>query len=346
MRLLHLTDTHLGFVRPVQRPTDASPRRDLLQREAEHAFRTAIAPALHGEVDAVVHTGDVFDRSRPPRQALLFAAELLVLAARRVPVIVMAGNHDRRGLLRYLPMSAPNLHVVDRPTRLQVGGVAFGVVPFERTAAGFAVAARMVAEPGIDLLLAHQAFHGHRVPTAFARSREAGFPAAPGAGTERDRPSRWFTFRCGAQDDTIGAQHMPRGVKWVLCGHLHPRQVVQAGEATVVCPGSTVRTSFAERGTEKGVAIWTLGRTVGWQFTDIRSRPMHLVASEAELPRVSPGDLVRVGRVGSSERAEELARAALARGGWLVGRPAARRPAQVHSPPASVASPAEQLSLL
>lgn len=335
MRLLHLTDTHLGFVRPVQRPIDAAPRRDLLQREAEHAFRTAIAPALHGEVDAVVHTGDVFDRSRPPRQALLFAAELLVLAARQVPVVVMAGNHDRRGLLRYLPMSAPNLHVVDRPDRVVIRGVAFGVVPFERTAAGFAVAARVATGPGVDLLLAHQAFHGHRVPTSFERG-----PHGP-------RPSRWFTFREGVQADTIGEEHLPRGVRWVLCGHLHPRQVVEVGEATVVCPGSTVRTSFAERAHEKGAAVWTLAGSVGWQFTDIRSRPMHLIEQEADLAHVRPGDLVRVGRSPVGEVAEELAREVLARGGWLVGRPPAARPKPVPSP-ASPFQPAaaEQLSLL
>lgn len=335
MRLLHLTDTHLGFVRPVQRPVDAAPRRDLLQREAEHAFRTAIAPALHGEVDAVVHTGDVFDRSRPPRQALLFAAELLVLAARRVPVIVMAGNHDKRGLLRYLPMSVPQLHVIERPTRLQIGGVAFGVVPFERTAAGFSVAAQVAAGPGIDLLLAHQAFDGHRVPTGFAHTAEG------------ERASRWFTFREGVQDDTIGARHLPSGVRWVLCGHLHPRQVVEVGEATVVCPGSTVRTSFAERTHQKGTAIWTLGSTVGWQFNDIRSRAMHLVASAEELGAVEPGHLVRIGRGAHDELAESLARDTLARGGWLVGRPAARRPTPVPSSTEPLmAAAAEQLSLL
>lgn len=338
MRLLHLTDTHLGFVRPVQRPIDAAPRRDLLLREAEHAFRSAIAPALRGEVDAVVHTGDVFDRSRPPQQAVLFAAELLVLAARRVPVVVMAGNHDKRGLLRYLPDAAPNLHVVDRPRRLEFGGLALGVVPFERTAAGFAVAARVATGPGVDLLLAHQAFDGHRVPTGFVRTPEGA-----------ERPSRWFTFREGVQADTIGPEHLPPGVRWVLDGHLHPRQVVECGEATVVCPGSTLRTSFAERTHEKGAAVWTFGRTVGWQFTTVRSRPMHLVRGERDLAALEPGNLVRiaVSRGSAPEYAEQLARDTLARGGWLVGRPAAKRPRQVPSLEGPLGPEAtEQLSLL
>ncbi len=102
MRLLHLTDTHLGLVRPVHRPVDPGIRSDLLQLDAERAFREALAPALQGEVDAVVHTGDLFDRSQPPRRAVLAAAEWLGQVARRVPVVVMAGNHDRRGLARYL----------------------------------------------------------------------------------------------------------------------------------------------------------------------------------------------------------------------------------------------------
>ena len=317
MRVLHLTDTHLGVVRVVQRPGEAHPSSTLVAQDAERALRAALAPALHGEVDLVVHTGDVFDRSRPPRRVVQAAAELFALVARRVPTVLMAGNHDRRGLLRHLPVQVAGLHVIDRPTRLEVGGLALGVVPFERTAAGWAVAAQLAVGPGVDLLLAHQAFHGHAVPTAF---RE---------GVGGEEPARWFRFRTGVQADTIGEEHVPASVRHVLCGHLHPRQVVEVGEATVVCPGSTVRTSFAERHVPCSVAHWGLDREVSWAFRDVPSRPMHVVAEgaagEAALARVRPGDLVRVA-------SEARLRLVHARGGWVVGAARPERAPRASSP--------------
>ena len=67
------------------------------------AFEAALAPAMRQEVDLVVHSGDLFDRSKPPRAAVLHAARVLTEVARRVPVVVVHGNHDWRGLRRYLP---------------------------------------------------------------------------------------------------------------------------------------------------------------------------------------------------------------------------------------------------
>ncbi|MBX2801684.1 MAG: metallophosphoesterase family protein [Myxococcales bacterium] len=289
--LLHLTDTHLGLKRRVRRAQDRTARSDLLQADAFEAFRRALLPALRGEVDLVVHTGDLFDRSRPPRAEVVRTCELLLEVARRVPVVVMPGNHDRRGLQRWLPHGGRDLHVLDRPCRVEVAGVALGVVPFERTAAGFGVAAHLAVGPGVDFLLAHQAFDGHQVPG--------------------------HTFRAAHRTDTVCAEHLPAGAPFVLCGHLHPRQVVQVGETSVVCPGSTVRTSLSERSQTKGAALWTLGAEVRWRWLELPSRPMHLVREASDLSAVAPGDLVRAAD-------ETLSQAALARGGWLLGGGSAR----------------------
>lgn len=284
MRILHLTDTHLGaswFV------TGAPPG---WSRADDHlaAARTALGPALRGEVDLVVHSGDVFDRSRPPRRALLAAEALFHEVA--VPLVLMPGNHDRRGLSRSLPRPRPGLHVVDRPARLVVRGVALAVVPFVRDAAGWARAARAAVGPGADLLVAHQAFHGARVP-----------------GLE---------FRVGRQADTIGEEHVPAGVRHVLCGHIHPRQVVRVGGAEIVMPGSTERTAFSEAGETKGYALWTLGARVGWTFVDLPGRPLVRVDEPRDLDRVVPGAIVR----GDVDPAEVSAR-----GGWAM-RVASRSP--------------------
>ena len=288
MRLLQLSDTHLGATWNTRGPAGWC-------RAADHheALRAALAPALRGEVDAVIHAGDVFDRSRPPTRWMLAAGELLAEVARRVPVLGIAGNHDRRGIRRWLPHAS--LGFVDRPTRRVLGQgtqrLAVGLVPFVRTAEGFAAAAATAAGPGVDLLVIHQAPHGSRVPG--------------------------LVFRVGAQRDTIGAEHLPAGVRWVACGHIHPRQAVRLGPAEVVMGGSTERTAFSEAPQAKGTVRWRFGARVSWRFVDHLTRPMADV----------PGGLVRCTEeeVAAVRGAGRLAVVRRGTSGARATRPARRR---------------------
>ncbi len=293
MRVLHVTDTHLGIERPIR----GAPRGWSRADDHLEALRAALRHGEEAGCDLVVHSGDVFDRSRPPRKAVLAAEALFREAARRVPVVLMPGNHDRRGLSRWLPH--PSLQVHDRPARVVVGGLALGLVPFAPTAERFAAAAR--AFEGVDALVIHQAVHGARVPG--------------------------LVFRVGAQVDTLGAEHLPRGVPVALCGHLHPRQVTHLGGVAVVQPGATERTSWTERHEPKGFAVWEFGATATWRFVDGATRPMIDVDGLDDLVRVVPGAMVRAQGVPEAE--------VTARGGWLVGPPpgAPDRPRRQRAPP-------------
>ena len=266
MRVLHLTDTHLGH----RRTLIGAPRTWSRADDHHEAFVTALMPAMRGEVDLVIHSGDVFDRSRPPPRDVARALEVLSDVARRVPVFVIAGNHDRLGISRHATVAVPRLTLVDDPRRIEHGGAAFGFVPYAPTAEAFAAAtARLGA---VDLLVCHQAFDGVEVP------RPGGRP---------------FTFRVGRQRDTVGPEHLgPVGA--VACGHIHPRQVVRYGAVPVVHPGSTERTAFVERDQTKGFALWHLGSRSTWRFVDLPSRPMRVVSSPDDLNVVRPGDQVVV----------------------------------------------------
>lgn len=241
MEILHLSDTHLG------RRGRADAQGASLTDQHLWAFRQALKPAFAGEVGLVLHTGDVFDRSRPPPRAMAQAAALLRELARRVPVLILGGNHDRDRLHRSLPMGVPGLHVVRGAASLDVAGLRLACVNYVRDAAAWGRAARKAWGGGADLLLCHQAVDGARVPR--------------------------FTFRVGRQRDTVGEQHLPPGARWVLCGHIHPRQVVRVGGAQVVHPGATVRTSHAEGSEPKSVVRWSLGRCVQWAYTELPSPP-------------------------------------------------------------------------
>lgn len=92
MRLLHVSDTHLGK----QAYHKVTPQ-GLNQREEDvlAAFTRVVDKALELRPDVVVHSGDLFDAVRPTNRAVGTAVEqLLRLARARIPVVAIAGNHE------------------------------------------------------------------------------------------------------------------------------------------------------------------------------------------------------------------------------------------------------------
>src|SRR5262245_9558747 len=133
IRVLLLADSHLGFDLPV-RPRVERRRRghDFLAN-----YAAALKPALEGEVDIVVHAGDVFDRSRIVPSLAYQAFEPLCRAADRgVPVFIVPGNHQRSRLPHLRFASHPGVHVFDQPrtfvTEVRGTRIALAGFPYER----------------------------------------------------------------------------------------------------------------------------------------------------------------------------------------------------------------------
>ncbi len=94
MRLVHLSDLHLGY-RQFQRQTATG----INQREADIAavFRGVIDRVIALAPDVVVIAGDVFHNVRPPNPAILHAFAQFSRLMRELPsaiVVMVAGNHD------------------------------------------------------------------------------------------------------------------------------------------------------------------------------------------------------------------------------------------------------------
>ncbi|WP_302083396.1 metallophosphoesterase family protein [Salinibaculum rarum] len=84
--ILHTADTHLGYH-----------QYHLDERAADFrkAFTAVIDAAIDAEVDAVIHSGDLFNDSRPGIPALSHALEeLRRLDAAGIPFLLVVGNHD------------------------------------------------------------------------------------------------------------------------------------------------------------------------------------------------------------------------------------------------------------
>ncbi len=118
MRLVHLSDLHLGY-RQYQRLTPLG----INQREADVArtFSVAIERVISLAPDVVLIAGDVFQSVRPTNQAILHAFLQFGRLVHSLPsaiVIIVAGNHDTPrsaetgGILQLFAQLG--IHIVDR----------------------------------------------------------------------------------------------------------------------------------------------------------------------------------------------------------------------------------------
>ena len=94
MRLVHLSDFHLGY-RQYQRLTPAG----INQREADVAlsFKRAIEKIIFARPDVILVAGDVFHTSRPTNAAILHAFRQFLRLRTELPdtaIVMIAGDHD------------------------------------------------------------------------------------------------------------------------------------------------------------------------------------------------------------------------------------------------------------
>ncbi|MCP4899561.1 MAG: hypothetical protein GY906_21560 [bacterium] len=271
LRVLLLSDTHLGFDLPIR------PRVERRRRGPDFFDNTrrALAPARAGIVDLVVHGGDLLYRSKVPASLVQAALEpLLEVAECGLPVVFVPGNHERSSLPYPLLAAHENLHVLESPRSIELNLVghdlAIAGFPCEREPSGGRFHSLVAATGAQDLhcdirlLCIHQAVEGATVG-----------------------PSN-FTFRYGR--DVVPGHDIPSHFAAILSGHIHRMQVLEqdlAGRdlaAPVFYPGSVERTSFAERDEAKGSILLEImpdaskgGRVASWEFSELPTRPMKIV---------------------------------------------------------------------
>ena len=224
---------------------------------------------MQGEVDLVVHAGDVFNRSSVVPTIAYQAYEPLVRVANRgVPVFIVPGNHERSRLPHVRFAIHPLIHIFDRPETflVNVRGVTVGLsgFPYERES----IRTRftdVLEETGwravnaaVRLLCIHHCVEGATVGPAD------------------------FTFTTAA--DVIRPSDVPQDFAAVLSGHIHRHQVLMTDlqsrplRTPVLYPGSIERTSFAEMDEPKGFMVVRLGvsrdPTMRWEFRCLPARPM------------------------------------------------------------------------
>jgi DNA repair exonuclease SbcCD nuclease subunit len=92
MKILHFSDTHLGF-QAFDRVTDGGV--NAREQDVYDAFERVVDRILALKPDIVIHSGDLFHRPSPSNRALTFALEQLRRISRaNIPFVVIAGNHE------------------------------------------------------------------------------------------------------------------------------------------------------------------------------------------------------------------------------------------------------------
>ena len=252
MRFLHTADWHLG------RPFHGESLLDAQAGAVEHVADVARASA----VDAILVSGDLYDRALPPVDAVRLADEALARLSEICPVVVISGNHDSATRLGFGSglLSRAGVHVRTDPTAIgrpvPLGGALVYAIPY--------------LEPDVTRAALGCEERGHgpvlRAAMEAVRTDLAGRPAgtrsvvlahafvtgAVGCASERD-------LAVGGAASVAAATFA--GVDYVALGHLHGPQ--RMGDRARYA-GSPVAFSFSEAAHRKSVAVVDLvGATPG-----------------------------------------------------------------------------------
>ena len=286
MLILHTSDWHLG--RTLHGVS--------LGESADAFIDWLVALVRERGVDAVLISGDVFDRAVPPVDALARMRRALRELTTLTTVILTSGNHDgsaRLGL--FAGMLTPSLHVVTdleaigRP--VEAGGAL--VYPLPYLEPDLVRQSLSDLEPEGESGLPAPLPRSHQAVLAAALRRvRADLEARRHAGDERPAIAMPHAFVTGAQPsgserdiqvggvpsvsadlfDTLGGETpLTHGLDYVAAGHLHRPQNISGAAVPIRYAGSPIAYSFSEAGATKSVTLVTTDAT---SVTDIEVVPI------------------------------------------------------------------------
>lgn len=256
MRIIHTADWHLGRIFYGLHLTD----------DQAYVLDQFVKLVKEVKADVVIIAGDVYDRAVPPTEAVQLLDEVLaqLLMDCRVPVIMIAGNHDSPERLAFgnRLLARQGLHVCGMPgDRLgpiiiedQTGPVYFVPLPYAEPAL---VREKYQIEGLLDHHDALQSMVNHlvaQVPTGVRTVGIAHAFVAGGQGSESERP-----LSVGGSGQV--APQAFQAFQYTALGHLHNAQT--AGRPHIRYAGSLLKYSFDEATHQKGINLIELDAAGG-----------------------------------------------------------------------------------
>lgn len=264
MKLLHLSDLHLG-----KRVNEVS----MLDDQA-FILQQILGIIDEAQPDAVLIAGDVYDKSVPSAEAVtLFDDFLVKLSKRKLPVLVISGNHDSPERLSFGSrlLDASGIHIspvyngVIRPIVLHdaYGPVSFWVLPFLKPAH----VKRFFPEDDIESYTdACRAAVSHMDIDRSARNILLTHQFVTGAQT------------CESEELSVGGtDNVDASIfdcfDYVALGHIHNPQNI--GSNRIRYCGTPLKYSFSEAAHQKSVTLVTLGEKGELHLELYPLRPKH-----------------------------------------------------------------------
>ncbi len=276
MRILHTGDWHLGRLFHGVHLTE----------DQAHVLDQVIEIAGSASPDVILISGDVYDRAVPPSEAVSLLNDVITRIVRglRIPVVMIAGNHDAPERLAFGSglMRDQGFHVAGpfsgtvQPVVLsdRAGPVRFYPLPYAEPA----VMRQKMADPELkdhDAAMRVAVSEIRERHPSDARSVLLAHAFVVGAAeTDSERP-----LSVGGTG-AVGASCFG-GFDYVALGHLHRPQSVGGDPGTdpsggaVQYAGSLMKYSFSEAGHEKCIKIVELDDSGKCGVESIVLRPRH-----------------------------------------------------------------------
>lgn len=267
MRFIHTSDWHLGRIFYGEHLTAD-------QSYILHNFLDLVADV---RPQAVLIAGDIYDRAVPPVEAVELLNEVLARLTldMRIPVIMIAGNHDspeRVGFGNRL-LAKQGLHVIG-PLASTVSTVSiedeFGPVHFVPIT--YAEPSVVKVTYGLEATMNHeqamQFLVQQSAATIPAGRRSVAIAHAYITGGEESESERPLTV--GGSGTVSSTIFQP--FHYTALGHLHKAQ--RAGAENIRYSGSLLKYSFSETGQHKGVCVIDMDRAgkTEVQFVPLKPR--------------------------------------------------------------------------
>jgi DNA repair exonuclease SbcCD nuclease subunit len=252
MKIIHFSDTHLGF-QAFDRVADTGV--NAREQDVYQAFEQVIDRIIALKPDLVVHAGDLFHRPSPSNRALTFALEQLRrLTKANIPIVIIAGNHETPKTIYNSPIlralrSIDGVHPMFGETWevFEFDGVAVHGVPhINDNRLLLSELGRLTPVPGkFNLLMLHTSLGRRYLMEEYG---EQVFPEE-------------FEAKLAAFD-------------YIALGHWHDCQSVNV-HPNAWYSGSTERFSDTEIGADKGFLVLDIqpDRSFDIQFEAIHTRP-------------------------------------------------------------------------
>ena len=283
MKLLHTSDWHLGA---------KLGRHD---RTPDHlaALRGLLELAESSRPDLILHTGDLFDASRPPYESLELGVRALGRLSAVAPTLVLSGNHDSSVLLRVIDELAGaaeprRLRLVTEPEVVEYPDiapepVAVACVPF--------IAPSAIADYASDDPSRFEGNYADGIKDLNGRllaeaQRKAGARGivlyAAHLHVQGARPGKSERRITVGEDYATHVQGLQAAL-YCAFGHIHDPQLLPGGAARGRYAGSLIPLDFGELRQAKQTVLVTIGDDVQTDLHDLPGgRPLTEFAGTLE----------------------------------------------------------------